>query len=281
MIRGTSRVESNGYAQRSGPLAGKSGGAPAVLLQITDTHLCARTDSVLRGRVTETSFAAVLEHARNDPRWPPDAMVVTGDIVHDESRAGYRRFGRTLEALGLPVYCVPGNHDDPSLMAECLTAPRFQICGDTRLGAWRAILLSTFLEGEVGGALGAPGLARLEETLERHSREHTLICLHHQPLPIGSAWLDAIGLRDAAQFLETVWRHDQVRAVLWGHVHQASDRRLNGVRFLSCPSTCAQFRPHSREFAVDNRPPGLRWLELWPDGGLTTEVGWVEEAAQP
>ena len=253
-------------------------GRPVVLLQITDTHLFAAVDAVHRDIQTQATLNAVLAHARNDPRWPPDAVVVTGDIVHDESRAGYRRFRKTLESLGPPAYCIPGNHDDPELMAECLTAPRIQVCGDARLGGWRLILLNTYLEGEVGGALGAADHSCLDATLDRFPREHVLVCMHHHPLPMGSAWMDQVGLRDAEQFLQTVQRHDQVRAVLWGHVHQASDRRVDGVRFLSTPSTCSQFLPRSDKFAVDARPPGMRWLALAGDGSLATEVAWVEGA---
>ena len=245
---------------------------PAVVLQITDTHLFASVDATQRGINTQASLDAVLDRARADPRWPPDAIVVTGDIVHDESRAGYLRFRKILEALGPPAFCVPGNHDHPEVLAESLATPRIQVCGDTQLGTWRVILLSTFGEGEVAGALGSAELARLEETLEEYPGEHTLICMHHPPIPMGSAWLDTPGLRDAGEFVQLVRRHAHVRAVLWGHVHQASDRQVDGVRFMSTPSTCAQFRPVSDEFNVDNLPPGMRWLALQPDGGLTTEV---------
>ena len=244
----------------------------AVVLQITDTHLFASVDATQRGINTQASVDAVLDRARADPRWPPDAIVVTGDIVHDESRAGYLRFRKILEALGIPAFCVPGNHDNPAVLEECLSASQVHVCGDAQLGTWRVILLSTFGEGEVAGVLGSAELARMEATLEKHSGEHALICMHHPPLPMGSAWLDNPGLRNAEAFLDLVRRHTQVRAVLWGHVHQASDRHVDGVRFMSTPSTCAQFRPYSNEFSVDNLPPGMRWLTLNPDGGLTTEI---------
>ncbi len=271
-------MDSKKPIHRSGRSSDGPDGRPVVLLQITDTHLFAAVDRAHRGIDTQATLEAVLTNARNDGRWPPDAIVVTGDIVHDESRAGYRRFRQTLETLGPPAYCIPGNHDDPELMVECLTAPRIQVCGDARLGGWRLILLNTYLEGEVGGALGAADLWRLDATLDRFPREHILICMHHHPLPMGSAWMDQVGLHDAEQFLQTVNRHDQVRAVLWGHVHQVSDRQCDGVRFLSTPSTCSQFLPLSDEFAVDTRPPGMRWLALAADGSLATEVVWLEGA---
>jgi Icc protein len=104
--------------------------------------------------------------------------------------------------------------------------------------------------------------------------------MHHHPLPMGSAWLDGVALRDAAAFLEVIDAHPQVRGVLWGHVHQASDRQRGAVRFLSTPSTCSQFLPDSEFFALDGRPPGLRWLMLHPDGGIDTELDWAPSGAE-
>ena len=46
---------------------------------------------------------------------------------------------------------------------------------------------------------------------------------------------------------------------------------------MSTPSTCAQFLPRSDFFALDERPPGLRWLELHADGRIETEVAWVPQ----
>ena len=71
-------------------------------------------------------------------------------------------------------------------------------------------------------------------------------------------------------------RHPGLRAILWGHVHQASDRVRQGVRLLSTPSTCAQFLPGSATFAMDTRPPGYRWLDLHDDGRIETRIVWLE-----
>jgi len=59
-------------------------------------------------------------------------------------------------------------------------------------------------------------------------------------------------------------------------VHQASDRRRKGVRLMSTPSTCSQFRPNSDDFALDSRSPGYRWLNLSASGAIETEVIWLD-----
>ncbi|MBV8342181.1 MAG: hypothetical protein JO173_07350 [Gammaproteobacteria bacterium] len=90
-----------------------------------------------------------------------------------------------------------------------------------------------------------------------------------------SRWLDRVGLTNAAEFLQAVDRHSNVRAIVWGHVHQSYDALRKGVRLLATPSTCAQFLPRADDFAIDRRPPGYRTLELRADGSLLTEVVWL------
>lgn len=248
---------------------------PLTLLQLSDTHLHAAEDSRMRGVTTQRTFLAALEQAKTDPRWPADAVLVTGDIVQDESRAGYERFREIMGALGMPIWCIPGNHDDPKLMDEILCAAPFRVGGDVRIGTWSIVLLNTFLTGEDAGGLGEARLKGLQAALEANADQHVMICMHHHPLPMGSAWLDGVALRDADRFLQIVDAHDNVRVVLWGHVHQASDRLRGTVRFLSTPSTCSQFLPGSEFFAIDNQAPGLRWLELHADGRIDTQVDWV------
>lgn len=256
-------------------MAASSPNRAFTVLQISDTHLHAAADSRMRGVTTYSTFLAVLEHARRDRRWPADVIVATGDIVQDESRAGYERFRESLEPLGVPVLSIPGNHDDPKLMTEILNGGSFQVGGELRRGPWSLILLSTFLAGEDAGGLGTARLTGLRKALAAHANQHVLVCMHHHPLPMGSTWLDGVALRDAQEFWRAIDESPQVRAVVCGHVHQAAERQRNNVRFLSTPSTCAQFLPGSEFFALDDRPPGLRWLELNADGTIDTEVAWV------
>jgi Icc protein len=245
------------------------------LLQISDTHLHATADSRMRGVTTYATLLSVLEHVQRDARWPVDAILATGDIVQDESRAGYERFRATVEPLGVPVLSIPGNHDDPKLMGEILTGGHFQVGGELRRGPWSIVMLSTFLAGEDAGGLGPARLQGLRQSLAAHAGQHVLVAMHHHPLPMGSTWLDGVALRDAKLFWEIIDASPDVRVVICGHVHQASDQERKGVRFLSTPSTCAQFLPRSDFFALDERPPGLRWLSLYADGRIETEVAWV------
>lgn len=229
----------------------------------------------MRGVVTFDTFRAVIERAMADPN-PPDAIVTTGDIVQDETRDGYERFRRVLAPFDTPVLCVPGNHDAPNIMADTLQKAPFQVNGSFQAQGWSLVLLNTFTRGDDGGRLASTELDRLRDTLAQHESLHTLICLHHHPVPMGSRWLDGVALRNPQDLFDIIDTAPQVRGVLWGHVHQGSDRHRNGIRLMSTPSTCSQFRPNSDDFATDARPPGFRWLDLRPDGTIDSEVVWLD-----
>ena len=107
----------------------------------------------MRGVNTYQTLKAVLEQAQASRHWPPQAILATGDLVQDETRAGYERFRRAFRDFGLPVYCLPGNHDEPVLMAEMLNHAPFQYCGTVEMGDWCLVLLSTFSKGDDGGRL--------------------------------------------------------------------------------------------------------------------------------
>ncbi len=248
------------------------------LTHLTDLHLHAEESGRLRGVPTLASLSTVLDHARGG-QWPPDALLVTGDLVQDDS-AGYVHVRRMLGSLRVPVLCLPGNHDRPEAMHRELSRSPFVTRGHIDLGSWRIVLLDSVVPGRAGGALSEASLSALDEALTRAGKRHALVCLHHHPVPMMSRWLDQVGLANAQDFFSVIDRHVNVRAILWGHVHQSFDALRNDVRLLATPSTCAQFLPRAEQFALDENPPGYRTLELKPGGSIATEVFWTDMPAQ-
>jgi Icc protein len=247
------------------------------LIQFTDTHLFGSPAARFRGVATYPALQAAVAHA-NQRFAARDAILLTGDLVQDDP-AGYQLVRETFGASKAPVYCVPGNHDLPDQMQTTLRGGPFHFCGAPRFGAWTVVLLDTYKAGSAGGRLGGEQLDRLSHLLQERQDSHVMLCLHHQPIAMRSRWLDGVGLEDAAELLAIIAAHANVRAVLWGHVHQPLDSFERGVHFMSTPATCAQFLPRSDTFALDLRPPGYRVLDLMPDGTVSTEIVWLENAA--
>ncbi len=236
----------------------------SLLIQITDTHLFADPAARLGGVATRASFEGVM---RAVVREPAAAMLLTGDLAERGEPAAYAALREACDALGVPRHALAGNHDAPDVLAAALASP-----GAFSLGAWRVVMLETHWPGHEGGWLAETETAHLARELAAHRGRPILIAMHHPPLSIGSPWLDPMGLANADAFWPHVERAPDVRAVIFGHVHQNFDSHRGTARVLATPSTCVQFMPRATRFECDPRPPGYRRLWLGADGGLRTEV---------
>jgi Icc protein len=97
------------------------------------------------------------------------------------------------------------------------------------------------------------------------------VAVHHPPVPIGDAAMDAIRLRDGDALLDRLRPLPGLRGLVFGHVHQHWQGPLPGrpeVALLGCPSTLRSFRPVQPCPLERPDDPGGRWLEIGEDGVL-------------
>ena len=247
------------------------------VLHLTDPHLFADRNGSLRGAVTCDTLQSVLAHYR-ESGFAADFVALTGDIVQDDSAEAYAHCRDLVSALGLPVFCVPGNHDVPQLIRDVLPDPPFTCCGSLADGNWLVVGLDSCVEGRAGGRVAESELRRMDETIAASRAEHVLIFLHPPPVPMRSKWLDSVGLDNGDEFLARAAASGRVRAAICGHVHQDYDAVHDGIRVITTPSTCRQFLPYADEFAVDDSPPAYRCIELRPDGSIDAQLVWVADA---
>ena len=260
-----------------------------LIAQITDFHIKARGKVAYRVVDTAACLAAAVDAvATLDPR--PELVVATGDLTDFGRPEEYALLGELLAPLPMPVYLIPGNHDERDAM-------RRAFAGDGYLPAsgflnytvedqpLRLIALDTVVPGDSGGALCAERLAWLDRTLAAAPERPTIIIMHHPPFATGIAHMDAIGLAGAGAFAEIVARHPQVERVLAGHLHRSIQARIGRHAIAStAPSTAHQvaldLRPDGpAEFMME--PPGYQ-LHLWqPDTGVVTHTAVVGKFAGP
>jgi Icc protein len=242
------------------------------VVQLTDTHLFPTHGATLLGMDTDHSLQAVIDLVQKE-RPTMDLVLGTGDLADGGAGPAYERLQKYFDQLTASNYWLPGNHDSRPRMEAAATSPT-RLCKEIRSGNWKILLLDSQDPGRVEGFLGEAELTLLEQALQSAQEEglYSLVCLHHQPVAIGSKWLDAQMVSDADAFFEVLDHYACVKGVLWGHIHQEIDQHRNGVRLLASPSTCVQFAAGSENFKADDRPPGYRWLELHPDGRIETGV---------
>lgn len=245
------------------------------VVQMTDTHLFADPGGRLYDINTRDSLRAVIAHAqRNVPSI--DLLLVTGDLVHDETEAGYRVLNDMFRSLHTPAYYLPGNHDDSDMMQRVLT-------NVTRGGLtyyehpqWLVILLDSSIRGRVEGKLERATLDKLAQLLGGNGHKHVLIALHHHVIDIQSTWLDALNLRNSNDFLTLLNDFPSVRVVVNGHIHQELDEQRDRIRFLGSPATCFQFSAKQTDAGIADLPPGYRHIVLHENGDIDTTVHYVD-----
>ena len=155
--------------------------------------------------------------------------------------------------------------------------PPFYYCESLKIGDWLVVGADSCRPEGAGGLIDAAEMSRVAAEISQTDAAHVLVCLHHPPLPMGSRWLDQVGLENGEDVLATMTTSGKVRAALFGHVHQEFDVLHEGVRVIGTPSTCSQFKPQSDEFALDDRPPAYRRVTLMSDGVVETELIWVPD----
>jgi Icc protein len=239
------------------------------IAQITDTHLYADPDGRLLGLNTLDCLQQVVQLAALRH---PDLVVATGDLSHDASAQAYLRLQACFASLRVPIYCLPGNHDEREALRSHLQGGPCHSTSAARVAGWVLAFVDSTVSGSNGGHISSGELERLDSLLAHSPDSPAIVWLHHQPLAIGSRWLDTMAVDNGEAFLELIDRHPQVRAVVWGHVHQCFGQRRNQVDLLASPSTCIQFLPGSETFSIDPVPPGYRWIDLYRDGSLATGV---------
>lgn len=249
--------------------------APTLLVQLTDLHLMDQPESVMCQVNTDASLRAVMNLVlANGHR--PDLLLATGDLTQDGSPRAYRRLRDLLEQTNWPVRCLPGNHDDPHTLRQTMGQWAEPV---TDIGAWRIIALDSTIPGSNAGHIGEDQFDLLERAVALAGDRHVLIALHHNPIQTNSDFRDTMMVDNAQELFQRLSNMPRARVMLWGHVHQAVDRRRHHLRLLATPSTCFQFGIRDGCHVLDDSPPGYRWLKLYRDGSLATGVRRLDRAA--
>ncbi|MFW1677581.1 metallophosphoesterase [Pontibacter sp. JAM-7] len=244
--------------------------APVELLQLTDLHLPEQPGTLRRGQDAEQRFQLALAAVADSDA---DLLLLTGDLTHHAPSA-YRRLVDAVAKLPFPSCWIPGNHDLPDAMAAFPALNRKWL----EFPHWRVILLDSTAapNGLGGGSLAAAELLFLQQQLQDANDKHCLVVLHHNPMPVQSAWQDRISLGNPDAFWQCIEASQQVRAVVFGHLHHRRDERRGDVALYCSPATAPQYRAGTEE--PEDEPdtylaaPAFSRYRLWPDGSIDVSV---------
>ncbi|WP_394788525.1 phosphodiesterase [Rhodoferax sp.] len=251
-----------------------------LLLQLSDLHI-REPGRLAYGRLdTAPYLQQAVDSILRLPQ-PPDAVVITGDLTDFGRAAEYTHLHSLLAPLTMPVYLMPGNHDDRTQMRASFAEHSYLSSSgfvqfSVAVGGLQLVALDTVVPGASHGSLCNQRLQWLADTLDQHRDRPVVIAMHHPPFATLIGHMDAIGLLQGAPELEAlVARHPNVERIICGHLHRSIQVRFGGSIAMTVPSPAHQV---CLDIAADAasawtlEPPGFALHALGDGGQLVSHL---------
>jgi 3',5'-cyclic AMP phosphodiesterase CpdA len=251
-----------------------------ILVQLTDLHI-REPGRLAYGRINTAPYLKrAVESVLRLPQ-QPDAVVITGDLSDFGRAEEYNHLADLLSPLLMPVYLMPGNHDDRDQLRRSFPGHRYLgregfVQYSVQVGGLRLIALDTVAPGHSHGELCVQRLDWLIAELQANNHQPIVVAMHHPPFKTMIGHMDRIGLLEGTAQLEVaIRRHANVERVICGHLHRAIDVRFGGTIACTTPASAHQvaldLRPQAPSCWV-LEPPGFRICALPTSGPMTSHV---------
>jgi 3',5'-cyclic AMP phosphodiesterase CpdA len=217
-----------------------------IIAQISDTHIALDVpDADRRSRDFEATIADI---NALDPA--PDAIVHTGDIVHNGRPDEYARALSILAAARVPVYVLAGNKDSRESLRAAFSSSGY-IGSNTEFIDYaiedypvRLIAVDTLHAQSNKGDFCSERAERLIEMIDAETTKPIAVFAHHPPFEVlvGPDRLH-FETEEAMRRLRQTLQHSQrIAAVFSGHVHRAAEGRVGGMPAIVMPCIATPLR---------------------------------------
>jgi len=242
-----------------------------IIAQISDMHI-QEDRRLYKGRFDAAGNLETCIRQLNALK--PDLLLATGDLVNRAGPAKYAFLRELLAACDFPLYLMPGNHDDRSLMREFFPKHNYLFTENDRLhykiecDGLNIFMLDSSMPNGDEGNIGADQMAWLESQLALSPEKPAIIALHHPPFATGTRYIDNFFCADGPELRQLVARHPNVLRVISGHLHRNIQVNYAHTIGSVCPSTAVTFGlaiAPKTPFFYSHEPPGYH-LHLWQPG---------------
>jgi len=259
-----------------------------LIAQVTDPHIKQEGRLAYKKIDTAANLAACVEHLQKLSE-KPDLVLMTGDLTDFGRPQEYALVRRLLAPLKMPLYVIPGNHDDRSNLRSAFSDHTYlpdngeflhYVIDDYPL---RMIGLDTTIPGKPGGELCAQRLNWLDQQLQQKPDESTLLFMHHPPIQTGIGHMDVQNCANADAFAAMLEKHPQVFQILCGHVHRPIHTQWHGLTVTIAPSSSHYVALDTQENGPANwvlEPPTVQ-LHRWYDSRLTSHLSFIGKFEGP
>ena len=255
---------------------------PAALAMVLGAPQPAAFRFVILGDRTGEAQPGVYEQVWRESAAEKAAFAVSvGDTIEGLNDAAAEREWRGVQRIlrpyrSLPLYLAPGNHDIWSNASEKLY---LQYAGrpvhysfDYRQAHF------TILDNSRSEALATEEMKFLESDLRQHASQPVKFIVTHRP-----SWLLQVALNNPQFALHELAKRYGAKYVVAGHIHQLLHSDLDGVTYLSMPSSGGHLRLSKRYedgwffgyalVEVRGEEVDLRIKELKPPHGEARSTG--------
>ncbi len=219
--------------------------SPFLIAQISDLHI--KAAGKLSYRVVDTAgmLRDCIAHLLAQ-RQRPDVVVFTGDLTDFGTPEEYAVLRDLLAPLSMPVYLIPGNHDERVALRAAF--PEYDYLRQSEVFIQyviekhpvRIIGTDTVIPGKGSGLLCEERLAWLDATLSAQPGKPTVVLMHHPPFTTFIGHMDRQGLEGSAALAAVISRHPQVERLLCGHLHRPIQARFAGTIACTVPGPAHQ-----------------------------------------
>jgi len=177
-----------------------------------------------------------------------------------------------MKKLTKPVYCIPGNHDNPELLNHYFPNTPVNTVTSIKHQDSLLIFVNTQVLNQQYGYINAHDINEISRLLDTNRKLNAVIVLHHPPIAVNSKWMDTIGLKNADKLMKAVHIHKNVKLMLFGHVHQEINSRFKHIQLFATPSSCYQFKPNTDTIQYDDLSPAYRHVKIDQTGAISSQI---------
>jgi 3',5'-cyclic-AMP phosphodiesterase len=229
-----------------------------IIAHISDTHLALDAPDAER-RLSD--FASTIADINAlDP--PPDAIVHSGDIVHNGREDEYAQAVALFAKARAPVYVLPGNKDDRANLRGAFSAGGYFAEGcdfiDYAIEDYpvRLIALDTLSPGNARGDFRREQADNLIKLIDAEPNRPIAVFTHHPPfeVTVGPDRFHFETMEGMSRLRDALQRCGRVIAVFSGHVHRAAYGQVAGIPANVVPCIATTLRKGEYPAPMKSRP---------------------------
>lgn len=249
-------------------------------IQITDHHLLEDENALREGFSPGHAFRMVMRHIAENTADKADFIISTGDLVEPCTELAYQT---SMKFLGMnspaslpgpqhinieglkeyPMYFLPGNHDDRSLMSRYFFPESAPAALFNMTFVHKGVQLIFLDWGPESKACFLPETREFLINALQADMPSVLVC-HQHVKPIGSRWLDSFLADDIDSFWDVLLQPANKRkllGILCGHVHLTYEDEYEGIPIYGVRSTAYPFAKTDHPLLI-LAPPQYRYVTI-------------------